>query len=599
MSQTGRKSKLPAHPKYKVAAIQFEPVFGDKARNVDLLVDMVSQAAEEGAKLIVLPEMATTGYCWLDRAEVSPMVEPVPGPTTDSLGAVARAHGCYIAVGMAEVDPQTNVYYDSLAFLGTDGVIGTYRKTHANIADPRWAADGDLGFPVWETEIGNIAGLICMDACYSEPARIAALKGADVIMLPANWLDIKAPSPLWMSMAFENGVYVIAADRWGLERGLQFSGGSCILDPDGTIQARRDTEDGIVYGWVDIARARDKSVDQCGGTDKLADRRPREYANLLLNTYLWDPRQFHSMYNNTPLPDGKPAIIGVAQFQPEPGEFERNLGRMKDLLGAPLDGADLVVFPELALSGSPSSPEQAQAMAEDVLDDPAITSLRELAKESNKYLVTTLVESEDGRYFHTALMVGPEGVRGKYRKVHLSGSERSWATPGDLGFPVFDLDLGRVGLLSGDDILFPEAAMCLASWGCDLICVPAALQSPRAVGLGETQVPLPHPAPRGDDPTHFLAWRVRAEQCSTYLAFSNYCGDKYAGRSGIFGPVMETFPRHESVLSKDQEEAGYLSIDCSAPGSPVRSKEALRMRQPNLYGRLLTPSPTNAEVADR
>src|SRR5258708_12673734 len=87
--------------------------------------------------------------------------------------------------------------------------------------------------PVWETPLGRLAGLICMDAMYFEAARIPALRNADVLLFPTNWLEEKCPSSWWMARAFENGVYFIAANRYGLERGVQFSGGSCFLVPYG------------------------------------------------------------------------------------------------------------------------------------------------------------------------------------------------------------------------------------------------------------------------------------------------------------------------------------------------------------------------------
>src|SRR5258708_9952809 len=92
-----------------------------------------------------------------------------------------------------------------------------------------------------------------------------------------------------MARAFENGVYFIAANRYGRERGVQFSGGSCVLNPDGSIQAYLDNGEGIVYGEVDLERSRDKiwghtPVEPVGNC--LADRRPAEYITLTHNTYL-------------------------------------------------------------------------------------------------------------------------------------------------------------------------------------------------------------------------------------------------------------------------------------------------------------------------
>src|SRR5712664_3331383 len=119
-----------------------------------------------------------------------------------------------------------------------------------------------------------------MDAMYFEAARIPALHNADVLLFPTNWLDEKCPSSWWMARAFENGVYFIAAYRYGRERGVQFSGGSCIIDPDGSIQAYLYNGEGIVYGEVDLRRCRDKSWGLAGDEpvgDRLDDRQPCEY----------------------------------------------------------------------------------------------------------------------------------------------------------------------------------------------------------------------------------------------------------------------------------------------------------------------------------
>src|SRR5690242_7787552 len=98
---------------YTVAAIQFEPKLGAKAGNMARLCALVAEAAGAGARVIVMPEMAVTGYCFRDRAEIAPLVETVPGPATEAFGAIARRHGCYVAVGLAERDPASDLYYNT------------------------------------------------------------------------------------------------------------------------------------------------------------------------------------------------------------------------------------------------------------------------------------------------------------------------------------------------------------------------------------------------------------------------------------------------------------------------------------------------------
>src|ERR1700753_2015604 len=95
---------------YQAATVQFEPTLFEKERNIARLLELCEQAALAGAKLIVTPEMGTTGYCWYDRAEVAPYVETIPGATTDAFAALARRHGCFIVIGMPEGD-EGGIYY--------------------------------------------------------------------------------------------------------------------------------------------------------------------------------------------------------------------------------------------------------------------------------------------------------------------------------------------------------------------------------------------------------------------------------------------------------------------------------------------------------
>src|SRR5437870_8267820 len=122
--------------RYRVAAIQYEPTLGEKEQNVSDLLRLVEEAVRHEARLVVLPEIATTGYCWESRDEIAPHVEPIPGPTTERFQQLAASHGCFIAVSLPEVDPATNIYYNSMALIGPDGVIGTYRKVDTYASEP-------------------------------------------------------------------------------------------------------------------------------------------------------------------------------------------------------------------------------------------------------------------------------------------------------------------------------------------------------------------------------------------------------------------------------------------------------------------------------
>jgi predicted amidohydrolase len=546
--------------RYRVAAIQYEPTLGEKEKNVSGLLHLVEEAAQHEARLIVLPEMATTGYCWESRAEIAPYVEPVPGPTSDRFQQLATHYGCYIAISLPEVDPATNVNYICMALIGPQGLIGKYRKIHSYLSEPRWARDGDLGIPVWETPIGRLTGLICQDAAYFEAARIPALHKADVLLFPTNWLDEKCPSSWWMARAFENGVYLIAADRYGLERGVQFSGGSCLIDPDGAIQNYLDSGEGIVYGEVDLTRSRDKgwgaSKEEIVG-DRLADRQPAEYITLVNNTYLWEPLRYHSLYGLGELPAGQLSCVGIMQADLQTFSGNREVGWRQNsespslqLIASTLrtllnDHApacpDVLVLPELMLPGptdvqeaSPEAIARIQAGAIEI-PGPETEALVALAKEYQVSLVLgvaeRVVDAQAGAinrapiYYNTILLLDPEGIYGKYRKIHLTRSDRLWASPGNLGLPTFDIPAGRIGLATGYDTLFPETLRVLAGKGVDLVCAPTFLNFPDPIGLDPSSIKYDRPvAPEGYDPTHSLIWRVRAAENDVYLAVANWSG---------------------------------------------------------------------------
>jgi predicted amidohydrolase len=578
---------------YRVAAIQFEPTLFSKTANLEALLRLTEEAAAGGAKLIVTPEMATTAYCWATREEIASDVEPVPGPTTEHFAAVAARHNCWIVVGLPEVDPETDVFYNSAVLIGPEGPLGLYRKTHAYISEPKWAKDGDLGLPVFETPIGRIAVTVCMDACYPETARVPALAGADVICFPTNWLSEKSPSPSWMARAAENGVYFIAANRYGLERGVQFSGGSAVIDPDGSLQSVLDSGDGIIWGWVDPARARDKRPLPGRPEDLLADRRPDAYAAITLNTFLWNPREFHGLYGIRPLPEERTSRVAVVQFAPASGDVGGNLERIASEV-AELSGIDLIVFPELAITGFVAERETAERLAQPVPGS-RTERLHEIASSAGTHLVAGLIERdiESGRLYNSAVLVGPDGVVGIYRKLHLALEDRSWATRGDLGLPTFDIPAGRIGILIGYDALFPEAARSLALDAADIIACPSLMSWPPVLPYGETTIPMPAHVVAGPTTEHYHLWRERERENNAHVLFANGAAP-WMGWSGCFAAVLEDESRQEAFVRGDGEGTATLDVDTCGV---TRSKDLVRMRIPIWYDAMQAPDETAGRIA--
>jgi predicted amidohydrolase len=570
----------------RVATIQFEPKQFEKERNVLELLRLVRRAASSGSKLIVTPEMGTTGYCWYTREEVAPFVETIPGPTTQRFAEVAEEFETHIVMGLPEIDAANGLYYNAAVLIGPEGVIGKHRKTHSYISEPKWSAPGDLGHQVFETSIGRIALLICMDIHFIETARLVALAGADVICHISNWLAERTPAPYWISRAFENDCYLIESNRWGLERTVQFSGGSCVISPEGKIETAIDDADGIGYAEVDLqnARLRKQSPDSF-----LADRRPDCYHELVQNSYLWNPLDFFGLYGHEPLPPGRKSRIGVGQFNPSP-LFQDNLSKIEAAIktAEAQGGADLILFPELSLSGPFTGSDNAQP-----LSGPAVAALTGLAIRHRTYLAAGFVECDDQKkLYNTVALVGPEGLTGFYRKIHLNATDKQWATAGER-WKTFDLPVGRVGLLIGYDAIFPESTRILGLRGCDVVLCAGAQTAPVPSSHAGSKIRQNYPIPTGADPYHWHHYRVRAGENNVYFAFSNPVDHQkgYFGLSGVFAPDTFAFPRREAIVNTE-EGVAILEIDTtnlgsSYPTNVVRRKDLVAMRQPIQYKALL------------
>lgn len=570
---------------YKAAAIQFEPTMFEKQRNIARLLDLVREAAMAGARLIVTPEMGTTGYCWYDREEVKPFVETVPGPTTDDFQKLAIEFDCYVVVGLPEVDADSDLYFNTAVLIGPEGIVGRHRKSHPYISEPKWAASGDVGHAVFDTEIGRIAMLICMDIHFFETARLEAVAGADVICHISNWLQERAPAPYWINRAFENACYVIESNRWGLERTVQFSGGSCIIEPDGNVASVIDKGDGITYGTVDLAFARKREVL---AEPVFKGRRPDLYMNLMTNSFTWNPRDFFRLYGYQPLPPGRKSRVAVVQFTPA-DDVGENITRIAALAKATIEreAPDLIVFPELSLTGLGHPSSRAQRLTGE-----AVLQFVKLAMRLRVHLVAGLAEQDESNFYNTAVLAGPEGWLGSYRKIHLNAADKAWASPG-ADWKVFDLPTGRVGLLIGHDALFPEAVRSLALLGCDLVACPAAVAGRFTGSHGGTKIHHNYPIPTGADPYHWHAFRVRGGESNVYFAFANVIDPArgFDGKSAVFGPDSFVFPRQESAIL---EEEGFAAasvdtsnLDTPYPTNVVRRKDLVVMRLPHHYAELV------------
>jgi predicted amidohydrolase len=230
----------PPESKVHIACLQMEPVIGDKEKNVARSLELIEKAAGAGANLVVLPELCNTGYVFETREEAFGLAEEIPeGPTTAKWAAAAARHNMHIVAGITERDGRA--LYNSAAIVGPQGFVGNYRKNHLWAAENLFFEPGDLGVPVFHTEIGRISAAICYDIWFPEIFRLAAIQGADILCVPTNWVPMpeqptdlpKMANVLAMGGAHANSMFVACADRIGDERGQPFIGSSLVVSYTG------------------------------------------------------------------------------------------------------------------------------------------------------------------------------------------------------------------------------------------------------------------------------------------------------------------------------------------------------------------------------
>ena len=546
--------------RYMAAAIQFEPEFARPGRNIPRLLALATEAAQHGARLIVLPEMANIGYCFDSRDEIAPYVESVPGPFTACLERIAAQHGCVIVCGLGEIDPESELYYNTAVAVGPDGYIGKYRKTHFFSADAKWAVEGDLGFPVWDTPAGRLGIAVCMDATYPEVGRLLALQGAEVVCFPTNWIGSTTPDHRWISQAFENGVYWIAATRYGSERGLRFEGGSSVIAPDGEVTALAAPDTAIAYAEIDLARVGDRRFDPRRPERKLADRRPEMYRELVQAPYTWSPGFYHSLYGHPGLPEPRSSRVAVLQCErPTPGQ-PPNLERLLPPL--PVEPLDLIVLPALLFTDSPP----ASISERDGLH--AMAPFHELARERNALIAGSTVEREGARLYHTAVLVDAHTVLGSQRACHLSEEDVAWATAGDGPFACFDTPVGRIGVLTGYDACFFETLRVLASGGADLVCVAAS-------------IPWPVSRPIAASGRTWNYWQSKSWESCVALAIADYAAADEARASGIWIPNVRE-DRSGAAVAAPGRSATVVE-DFDSHSRYIREKRAMGWRRTHWY----------------
>ena len=270
----------------------------DTAANLESMIAGVRDAAGRGARLVLLQELHNSRYfCVTEEARHFDLAEPIPGPSTERLGALAADLGVVIVASLFE-RRAAGLYHNTAAVLDADGrLAGRYRKMHIpddpGYYEKFYFTPGDLGFEPIDTAVGRLGVLVCWDQWYPEAARLMALAGAELLLYPTAIGRDPDDSPeeqqrqreAWETIqrahAVANNLPVLACNRVGFEpdpsdqtAGSQFWGGSFVAGPQGEIIARAGEEAEVLVAEIDLARSeqvrriwpylRDRRIDAYG-----------------------------------------------------------------------------------------------------------------------------------------------------------------------------------------------------------------------------------------------------------------------------------------------------------------------------------------------
>jgi predicted amidohydrolase len=532
----GLANPVLAQPKisqFKAAAVAYDPQWGDLEGNIARIAQAVKEVADQGVKLMVFPEQATIGYIFDDFDMVRPYLDTIPGKTTDAIAQVTKERNVYVSVGIAEIDPDSGLGFNSVALIGPEGYIGKYRKHGLNWQDQRWVSQGNIGFPVFDTDIGRITMLICYDDTYWQYGRLAALHEADIILWSSASDRVMPGTP--KSQATGNhstvanvqylskfsGAWVVAATRNGIETNpitgqqLYYNGGSSIWRPDGNKVAQAEVlpPEVIKPGLQGFVTADiDLSIGKPIQTALLERRRSELYGLLSL---------YRSPTNTEATSTiSKPQIVAQA-------------ANTKDLLAyEPPPAGGLLVLPALFRSG-PASTNDAPAL--ETQGGPSETFMSDLAKQGKGYVVGSYGRKGENRAYHTVALAGPDGkIIARYDATH-PDPKAAWVTPGDR-FVVVPTEIGRIGLTLGEELEVTEVFGHLSAQRADIIAAPARQIEGLTLQIDPKLMLTQHPVD-----TPFVPYAA-AKLSQTWLATAGWSGT--APSAWIFGPepVIETAP---------------------------------------------------------
>lgn len=558
----------------KVAAVDFVPAWGDLDGNVRRLAQAAEEVARQGAAYAVFPETAVSGYLFSGPDQIAPFLDTIPGRTTAALLPILARTGLHMSVGIAERDSATGLAYNTAVLMGPNGIIGKYRKNGLNPQDQKVFAPGNTDVEVFDTPLGRIALLICYDDTYWQYARLAALRGAQLIAWhsvsdrvmpgtpPAQATGNHSTVANVQYMSAQNGVWVVAATRSGVETNpitggkLYYNGGSSIWSPEGRklAQAAVVPPEVLPPGLREVISTTITPADAAASrTSSLARRRPALYRPLLaLHRVPVDGNATKTV---------RSVSLAAAQWPDGPSLLD----------SARPDEGELMVLPELSSLPSGLSADQIKARAEP-RDGAFEKSLAAAAQAGRGYLVGSYPERDGERVFHTVVLAGPDAaILARYRVTHPSDREAAWATPGDSP-TVAETPLGRIGLAAAGELAVPEVGGLYSTLRTDILAAPAGSPASLKVEIDAKLYAVPDPPTGRADFFPYAA----AKQGQFWLV----SGGRRAGNAtaaAIYGP--EPVVSSPTLTAGADDKAVRYKTEVPAPGTWINQQQLIANQQ--------------------
>ncbi len=273
---------------FTISAVQLEVIPLNPERNLAKMVEHTEREANAGARLVIFPELSNTGYVKGREKEFGreyyERAEPIPGPSTEALGAVARRRGVYVIAGLCQRHPEIpGTLYNSAVLIAPSGnILGVHHKIHIPGQEKHFFCAGN-GLDVYKTELGCIGMLVCYDGLFPEASRILALKGAELICIVYNspfrpgTIPVASLEHNAATRASENKLFVATCNKVGTDVELPFLGRSAIAAPNGEIIALGpEREEAAVRAEIRL----DQIVEERAFFSVFRDRRPELYAKI-------------------------------------------------------------------------------------------------------------------------------------------------------------------------------------------------------------------------------------------------------------------------------------------------------------------------------